>query len=168
VTGLTVPETRTTLVRRGLSLGSKKIVLTATRSGRVLDQSPGAPALVHLGTSVGVSISQRRIELLSARRLDCAVGGKLSARVRLASPLSNLQARFYTEGRFDWARQFGRRADGTRTLTFRIPYILARPAVYWIEWKATTPGGVSISSWMRIHIRPLYLGEVDPPPCRPA
>jgi hypothetical protein len=169
VQGLTVSHTRTSLEARGLRLGAVHRVLTSTRSGRIVRQAPVAPGVARLGSPVRVGVSQRRIELKSARTLECAIGGRLSARIKLATPLSYLEARFYANGRrFDLARGFGWRRAGTRWYSLRLSYLLARPALYEVRWNTVTATGIVVSSHQWIRIRRLRAGETNPPPCSPA
>ena len=166
--GLSLAETKASLVARGLRLGAVRRVLTSTPSGRILRQAPAAPGVTPVGRRVRLGVSERRIEVKSAYHLACAVGGVLRTRIKLASPRSHLSAAFYAYGeRLDLVRSLGWRKRGTHTYSLRVSYLLARPARYSVRWRAVTPGGTAVSSTIWIKIRPLRPGETNPPACRP-
>jgi hypothetical protein len=90
----------------------------------------------------------------------------LTVRLRLAET-ARIRALFRTRGRLDYTKGFGRLQRGVRTVRMRIPYTLERPTRYWVTWEARTADEVARSS-LRIDLRRLRLGEVDPPPCSAA
>lgn len=106
------------------------------------------------------------VRVESARHLKCAVGGPLSVRLRLGST-ADVTAIFRTNGRRDLVNEFGRLSRGITTVSMQIPYTLERPTVYWIAVVARRAGEVE-RTWLRIELRGLRSGEVDPPPCQPA
>ena len=106
------------------------------------------------------------IRVVGPTEVDCAVGSRLTVNLRLAET-ARLRALFRTRGRLDYTNGFGRLQRGVRTVRMRIPYTLERPTRYWVTWEARTADEVARSS-LRIDLRRLRLGEVDPPPCAAA
>jgi hypothetical protein len=110
-----------------------------------------------------LEVAKALIRVVSPASVDCAVGSRLTVRLRLAET-ARIRALFRTRGRLDYTKGFGRLHKGVRTVHMMIPYTLERPARYWVTWEARTADEVSRSS-LRIDLRRLRLGEVDPPPC---
>jgi hypothetical protein len=110
-----------------------------------------------------LEIAVALIRILSPTDLDCAVGSRMAIRLRLGAA-STVSAHFQTEGRVDHLRTFGRLEPGVRTVRMRIPYTLERPATYWVALRATRHTE-SARRWLRIDLRRLFRGEVNPPPC---
>jgi hypothetical protein len=106
------------------------------------------------------------VRVESARHVECAVGSPLSVRLRVGSA-AKVAAIFITGGRRDLVKKFGRLPRGVTTVSMEIPYTLERPTVYWVAFEARRSGEVE-QSWLEIDLRRLRLGEVNPPPCRPA
>jgi hypothetical protein len=163
VRGLWISAARTSLSGRGLALGARRTVLTHTVTGRVVGQSPGAGALLPLGGSVGISVSQRRIEILSGARRRCDVGGVLGTRVHLASPRSKLTVRFYLRGRHVFTQRLGTFHAQTRTFWLRLPWWPPNGATYRLKWTARAPSGAA-SSWTTAV---LVRGSIVPRICGP-
>jgi hypothetical protein len=113
-----------------------------------------------------LEVAKRLVRVVSATHVKCAVGSWLGVRVRLAAA-ADITAIFTTHSRRDLVKEFGPRARGIRGLRMRIPYTLERPTVYWVAWQARREGEIE-RSLLRIDLRALRPGEVDPPPCRPA
>jgi hypothetical protein len=86
--------------------------------------------------------------------------------LRLGST-ADVAAIFRTNGRRDLVKGFGRLSRGVTTVSMQIPYTLERPTVYWIAVVARRAREVE-RSWLRIDLRRLRAGEVDPPRCQPA
>jgi hypothetical protein len=106
------------------------------------------------------------IRIVSSKDLSCVIGGLMSTKLTLTRD-AKVSAAFKTEGRFDYIRSFGVIEAGTHTVRQRLSYSLERPSTYWVRWRAVKPNRVE-DAWMRISIRPLRRGEVNPPPCGPA
>jgi hypothetical protein len=113
-----------------------------------------------------LEVAKALIRVVSPASVDCAVGSRLTVRLRLAES-ARIRALFRTRGRLDYIKGFGRLQRGVRTVRMRIPYTLERPARYRVTWEARTADEVARSS-LRIDLRRLRLGEVDPPPCEAA
>jgi hypothetical protein len=113
-----------------------------------------------------LEVGKALIRVVSPTEVDCAVGSRLTVNLRLAET-ARLRALFRTHGRLDYTKGFGRLQRGVRTVRMRIPYTLERPTRYWVTWEARTADEVARSS-LRIDLRRLRLGEVDPPPCAAA
>jgi hypothetical protein len=110
-----------------------------------------------------LEVAKALIRIVSPASVDCAVGSRLTVRVRLAET-ARIRALFWTRGRLDYTKGFGRLQRGVRTVRMTIPYTLERPTRYWVTWEVRTADEVARSS-LRIDLRRLRLGEVDPPPC---
>lgn len=113
-----------------------------------------------------LEVAKALIRVVSPASVDCAVGSRLTVSLRLAET-ARVRALFRTRGRLDYTKGFGRLQRGVRTVRMRIPYTLERPTRYWVTWEARTADEVARSS-LRIDLRRLRLGEVDPPPCSAA
>jgi hypothetical protein len=96
-------------------------------------------------------VARRLLRIVSATRVTCTVGAKLSVQLRLAAA-SRVSARLYTRSRFDLARSYGPRAQGRFTVALRIPYTLERPTIYWVRWTAVRNGERQVAS-MRLDLR---------------
>jgi hypothetical protein len=113
-----------------------------------------------------LEVAKALIRVVSPARVNCAVGSRLTVRLRLAET-ARIRALFRTRGRLDYTKGFGRLHRRVRTVRMKIPYTLERPTRYWVTWEARTADEVARSS-LRIDLRRLRLGEVDPPPCAAA
>jgi hypothetical protein len=71
--------------------------------------------------------------------------------------------RFHNGGHVDLVHGFGTVAAGTKTLRQFLSYDLARPDVYWLEWRAKRTKEKE-SAWMRVELKPLPRSGV--PYCR--
>jgi hypothetical protein len=108
-------------------------------------------------------VAKQLVRIVSSRRVTCIVGGRLSVKLRLAAR-AKVTASFEGDGHTDYVRRFARRGPGEEVFSFRLPYTLARPAIYWLVWRATKYGE-SGQMGMRVTVKPLPAGVVDPPPC---
>jgi hypothetical protein len=115
-------------------------------------------------TTRPVDVTKHLIRILSNVRLVCSVGARLPAKVKLAERAS-VTVLFHTAGRVDLVHGFGTRDAGTTTLRRFLSYKLARPAQYWVEWRAVRTGERE-SAWMRVDVKRLPPSGV--PYCRPA
>jgi hypothetical protein len=109
-----------------------------------------------------LDVARHLIRILSDVRLECSVGARLPARIKLAAAAS-VTVRFHTAGRVDLVHGYGRLSAGTTTLRKFLSYTLARPVRYWVEWRAERSGERE-SAWMRVDLKRLPPSGV--PYCR--
>jgi hypothetical protein len=100
-----------------------------------------------------LDVAKHLIRILSDDRLECSVGARLPARLKLAAGAS-VTVRFHTQGRVDLVHAYGWLRAGTTTLRKFLSYDLARPARYWVEWRAQRSGERE-SAWMRVDLKRL-------------
>jgi len=109
-----------------------------------------------------LDVAKHLIRILSDVRLECSVGARVSARIKLAARAS-VTALFHNGGGVDLVHAYGRLDAGNTTLRKFLSYVLARPDTYWIEWRAERSGERE-SAWMRVELKPLPPSGV--PYCR--
>jgi hypothetical protein len=109
-----------------------------------------------------LDVANHLIRILSDVRLECTVGARVSARIKLAARAS-VTALFHNGGGIDLVHAYGRLDAGNMTLRKFLSYVLARPDTYWIEWRAERSGERE-SAWMRVELKPLPPSGV--PYCR--
>jgi hypothetical protein len=107
-----------------------------------------------------LTIARHLIRIVSAVRVSCVVGATLNVTVKLAAR-ADVKAFLVTRSRLDDVRAFGTQEHGIRTLRLPLKWSLARPAVYWIRWKASR-NGESESAWMRLNLAPYRPGGPAP------
>lgn len=100
-----------------------------------------------------LDVAKHLIRILSDARLVCSVGAKLSVRMKLAAR-ADVTVLFHNGGHVDLVHRFGSVAAGTKTLRQFLSYDLARPDVYWLQWRAERTNEKE-SAWMRVELKPL-------------
>jgi hypothetical protein len=109
-----------------------------------------------------LDVATHLIRIVSDVRLECSVGARVAVRVKLAVR-ADVTVLFHNGGHVDLVRGFGTVTAGTKTLRQFLSYDLARPDVYWLEWRAKRTKEKE-SAWMRIELKPLPRSGV--PYCR--
>jgi hypothetical protein len=109
-----------------------------------------------------LDVATHLIRIVSDVRLECSVGARVAVRVKLAVR-ADVTVLFHNGGHVDLVRGFGTVTAGTKTLRQFLSYDLARPDVYWLEWRAKRTKEKE-SAWMRVELKPLPRSGV--PYCR--
>lgn len=109
-----------------------------------------------------LNVAKHLIRILSAVRFECSVGARLPVRFKLAARAS-ITVLFHLGGHVDLVHDFGKFDAGNTTLRKFLAYDLARPARYWVEWRAARTGERE-SAWMRVDVKPLPSNGI--PYCR--